>query len=71
MPSPVTIAELLTSNEPQTSNLKLQTSNLKLFSYHCISNYFMLNLHTYNSADQRHIKYYFLMATLAMDSIAA
>jgi hypothetical protein len=31
----------------------------------------MLHLHTYNSADQRHIKYYFLMATLAMDSIAA
>jgi hypothetical protein len=31
----------------------------------------MLHLHTYNSADQRHIKYYFLMATLAMDSFTA
>jgi|GEM_PF-5148439 len=34
-------------------------------------NYFMQYLHTYRGADQRHIKYYFLMATLAMDSLTA
>lgn len=31
----------------------------------------MQYLHTYRGADQRHIKYCFLMATLAMDSFAA
>jgi hypothetical protein len=63
----------MTPAKPPTRNAKenRKPSFFENFPYYCISNYFMLNLHTYSSADQRHIKYYFLMATLAMDSFSA